>query len=157
MILFYSDINTKNIYPSISNTFSEKSFYLAFIFYCKFKSLIPIPEDLIPLCTDKPDSSLLNPSDTIDRMIQKLKEDGRNYTNEQFLRLIQLISRENIINIDLENPIVSCIAKLSGLLDAIYDENDENEIIEQSLRDLIKMLLTLLKLQQNLILNLLRI
>jgi hypothetical protein len=33
---------------------------------------------------------------------------------------------------------VSCIAKLSGLLDAIYDENDENEIIEQSLRDLIK-------------------
>ena len=137
-LLFYSDINTKNIYPSISNTFSEKSFYLAFIFYCKFKSLIPIPEDLIPLCTDKPDSSLLNPSDTIDRMIQKLKEDGRNYTNEQFLRLIQLISRENIINIDLENPIVSCIAKLSGLLDAIYDENDENEIIEQSLRDLIK-------------------
>jgi len=137
-LIFYSDNNTKNIYPSISNTFSEKSFYLAFIFYCKFKSLIPIPEDLIPLCTDKPDSSLLNPSDTIDRMIQKLKEDGRNYTNEQFLRLIQLISRENIINIELDNPIVSCIAKLSGLLDAIYDENDENEIIEQSLRDLIK-------------------
>jgi hypothetical protein len=137
-LLFYSDINTKNIYPTISNTFSEKSVYLAFIFYCKFKSLIPIPEDLIPLCTDKPESSLLNPSDTIDRMIQKLKEDGRNYTNEQFLRLIQLISRENIINIDLDNPVVSCIAKLSGLLDAIYDENDENEIIEQSLRDLIK-------------------
>jgi hypothetical protein len=71
-------------------------------------------------------------------MIQKLKEDGRNYTNEQFLRLIQLISRENIINIELDNPVISCIANLSSLLDNIYDENNEDEIIEQSLRDLIK-------------------
>jgi hypothetical protein len=137
-VTFYSNINTKNVYPPISNTFNEKSIYLAFIFYCKFKSLIPIPTDLIPLCTDKPDASLLDPSDTIDRMIQKLKEDGRNYTNEQFLRLIQLVSRENIINIELDNPVISCIASLSSLLDAIYDENNEDEIIEQSLRDLIK-------------------
>ena len=136
-LIFYSNINTKNVYPSVSNTFDEKTVYLAFIFYCKFKSLLPIPEDLIPLCTDKPDSALIDPSDTIDRIIQKLKEDGRNYTSEQFLRLIQLISRENIINIDLDNPIISSIAKLSKLLEAIYDENNEDETIEQSLRDLI--------------------
>jgi hypothetical protein len=136
-LLFYSNINTKNVYPSVSNTFDEKTLYLAFIFYCKFKSLLPIPEDLIPLCRDKPDSALIDPSDTIDRIIQKLKEDGRNYTSEQFLRLIQLISRENIINIDLDNPIISSIAKLSKLLEAIYDENNEDETIEQSLRDLI--------------------
>ena len=137
-VILYSNVNTKNVYPPISSTFNEKSIYLAFIFYCKFKSLIPIPADLIPLCTDKPESGLLDPSDTIDRMIQKLKEDGRNYSNEQFLRLIQLVSRENIINIDIDNPVISCIAKLSSLLDAIYDENNEDEIIEQSLRDLIK-------------------
>jgi len=135
--LFYSNMNTKNVYPLISNVFDEKTIYLAFIFYCKFKSLIPIPEDLIPLCTDKPDSLLINPSDSIERIIQKLKEDGRNYTNEQFLRLIQLISRENIVNIELDNPVISCVAKLSELLEAIYDENNEDEIIEQSLRDLI--------------------
>jgi hypothetical protein len=137
-VILYSNINTKNVYPPISNIFNEKSIYLAFIFYCKFKSLIPIPTDFIPLCTDKPDPGLLDPSDTIDRMIQKLKEDGRNYTNQQFLRLIQLVSRENIINIELDNPVISCIAKLSSLLDAIYDENNEDEIIELSLRDLIK-------------------
>lgn len=135
--LFYSNINTKNMYPPISNKFDEKTIYMAFIFYCKFKSLIPIPEDLIPICTDKPDSELINPSDTIERIIQKLKEDGRNYSNEQFLRLLQLISRENIINIELDNPVISCVAKLSKLIEAIYDENNDNEIIEQSLRDLI--------------------
>jgi len=136
-VMLYSNINTKNFYPPISNKFDEKTVYLAFIFYCKFKSLIPIPEDLIPVCTSKPESTLISPSDTMDRIIQKLKEDGRNYTNEQFLRLIQLISRENIVKIDLDNPVISCVAKLSKLLEAIYDENNEDEIIEQSLRDLI--------------------
>ena len=137
-VLFYSDINTKNVYPNVSNTFDEKTIYLAFIFYCKFKSLIPVPEDLLTVCTNKPESTLINLSDPIDRIIQKLKEDGRNYSNEQFLRLIQLISRENIIKIDLDNEVFSCVAKLSELLDAIYDENNEDEIIELSLRDLIK-------------------
>jgi hypothetical protein len=136
-ILFYSDINTKNVYPSISNTFDEKTIYLAFIFYCKFKSLIPFPEDLLVVCTNKPDPTLIDPSDTIDRIIQKLKDDGRNYNNEQFLRLIQLISRENIIDISFDNQIISCVAKLTKLLDAIYDENNDDEIIELSLRDLI--------------------
>ncbi len=136
-VILYSNINTKNVYPPISNKFDEKTLYLAFIFYCKFKSLIPIPEDLIPICTDKPDSQLINPSDTIERIIQKLKEDGRNYSNEHFLRLIQLISRENIVNIELDNPIISCVTKLSKLLEEIYDENNDNEMVEQSLRDLI--------------------
>jgi hypothetical protein len=137
-VLFYSNINTKNIYPPISNVFNEKTIYLAFIFYCKFKSLLPIPEDLLPVCTNKPDSMLINPTDSIDRIIQKLKEDGRNYTNEQFLRLIQLISRENIVHIDIDNPVISCVAKLSKLLESIDEENNDDEIIENSLRNLIR-------------------
>ena len=137
-LLFYSNINTKNVYPPIPNTFNEKTIYLAFIFYCKFKSLLPIPEDLLPICTSKPESELIDSSDTIERIIQKLKEDGRNYTNEQFLRLIELVSRGNIIKIDISNPVISCVAKLSILLEAINDEDNENEVIEVELRDLIK-------------------
>lgn len=136
-IMFYSNINTKNVYPPISNIFDEKTIYLAFIFYCKFKSLLPIPDDLLPVCTSKPESELINPSDSIERIIQKLKEDGRNYTNEQFLRLIQLISKENIIHIELDNPVISCVTKLSKLIEAMRDEHNEKEIIEESLRDLI--------------------
>jgi hypothetical protein len=137
-LIFYSNINTKNVYPSIPNTFNEKTVYLAFIFYCKFKSLLPIPEDLLPICTSKPDSGLIDPSDTIERVIQKLKEDGRNYTNEQFLRLISLVSRENIANVDISNPVISCIAKLSELLEVINDENNDEEVIDVELRDLIR-------------------
>jgi len=132
--LFFSNINTKNKYPSIVNEFSEKTIYLAFIHFCKFKSLIPVPEDLLPLCTDKPVSGFFNSSDTVERIIQKLKEDGRNYNNEQFLRLLQIISQHNIINIRLDNPEVSSITKLLKSIEYIDDENDE--VVEKSLRDL---------------------
>ena len=133
--IFFSDINTKNVYPSITNEYNEKTIYLAFIYFCKFKSLMPIPQDLLPLCTDKPENGLINPNDSVDRMIQKLKEDGRNYKNEQFLRLLQIIGRHNIVKIDLNSPEISSITRLTKTLESIDDENDE--VVEKSLRDLI--------------------
>lgn len=133
--LFYSNINTKNIYPSISNQFDEKTIYLAFIYFCRFKSLFPIPEYLLPLCTDKPDDDLFNENDSIDDIIVKMKQDGRNYNLDTFLRLLQLIGRKNIVSIDLNTHVVSPITKLTGILEAIDDENDD--IVEGSLRKLI--------------------
>ena len=133
--IFYSNINTKNKYPLVSNLFNERIIYLSFIHFCKFKSLMTIPEYLIPLCTDKPDTTLINPNDSIDRIIQKLKDDGRNYNNDQLLRLLQLIGRNNIVHINLKYTEISYITKLTGLLVNIRDENDEN--IEGSFTGLI--------------------
>lgn len=132
--MFYSNINTKNVYPSISNTFSEKTIYLTFIQFCKFKSLMPIPENLLPLCANKPDVLLINETDSIDEIIRKLKHDGRDYNYETFLRLLQLISRENIININVQENVISPIIKLNATLQTFDAENDE--IIDSSLRNL---------------------
>jgi hypothetical protein len=134
--LFLSKNNTKNVYPPVSNQFSEKTIYLSFIHFCKFKSLAPIPEDLIPICTGKPDYSLINPNDSIDRIIQKLKDDGRNFSNEQFLRLLQLISRNNIIHIPFDEIEISSKTRLLELIESIDNENDE--VVEMSLREKIK-------------------
>jgi hypothetical protein len=131
--LFLSKINTKNVYPPLSNQFDEKTIYLSFIHFCKFKSLSPIPEDLLPLCSGKPDYSLINSNDSIDRIIQKLKDEGKNYTNEQFLRIIQLISRNNIINVPFDETVSSSKTKLLELIETIYDENDE--VVEIPLRE----------------------
>ena len=133
--IFYSNINTKNKYPSINQEFSEKTIYLSFIHFCKFKSLIPIPEDLLPLCTDKPGFELIQQSDSVERIIQKLKDDGRNYKNDQFLRLLQIIGKKNIIHTNLKNHEVSSITKMVKILEVIDEENDE--VVEKSLRKLI--------------------
>jgi hypothetical protein len=133
--ILYSTINTKNKYPPISQTFDEKIIYLSFIYFCKFKSLIPIPEDLLPLCTEKPDLSLVSGNLSLDKIIQNLKEGGRKFDNEAFLRLLQLVGRKNIIHLDFDRPQVSSITKLLATIETIHDENDE--VVEGSLRKLI--------------------
>ena len=130
--ILYSNINTKNKYPEITNDFDEKIIYLSFIHFCKFKSSMLIPEYLLPLCNDKPTSLLINYNDSVDEIIVKLKQDGRNYNNDTFLRLLQIIAKHHIINTNIESHATSSITKLSGLIKSIKDEKDElvdNELI----------------------------
>jgi hypothetical protein len=139
--LFYSNKNTKNIYPSIRTEFNEKTIYLAFMYFCKFNSLMPIPQSLLPFCTSKPADGLINKTDSVDRIIQKLKDDGRNYTNEQFLRLLQIVGQNNTINVNLNKPKVSSITKLQKILEEMdneHEDNEDEEVVEQNLRELIK-------------------
>jgi hypothetical protein len=121
--LMYSNINTKNIYPPLSKNFDDKTIFLAFIYFCRFKSLIPIDERLLPLCGDKLDFS---EKDSNDEIIAKLKLAGKNYSNETFLRLIQLVSQQNIIHIESTLQIVSSIDKLLLNLDRIDPIDSEN-------------------------------
>ncbi len=127
--------NTKNKYPPISNNFDEKTIYLSFIYFCKFKTLIPIPEALLPLCTDKPDPALISSNLSLEQVIQNLKESGQKFDNEAFLRLLQLVGRKNIMQMDFDRPYVSSITRLLATVETIHDENDE--VVEGSLRKLI--------------------
>jgi hypothetical protein len=123
--LLYTTVNTKNIYPSITNKFDEKIIYLSFIHFCKFKTAIPIPEYLLPLCTDKPGQDLFQKDISTDDLIFQLKKEGREFNYDTFLRLIQLISRHNIINIDFSSPLISKLTKLSGFLEHLQNETKE--------------------------------
>jgi len=133
-----SATNTKNIYPSINPEFGEKTIYMSYIHFCKFKSLMPVPQELLPFCGEKPEEGIINPSDSIDRIIQKLKDTGRNYENDKFLRLLQIIAQHNIVNIKTHDLDISSITRFKHLLDILADEHDEYEIVEKELRDLIK-------------------
>jgi hypothetical protein len=134
--LMFSNINTKNIYPPLPQNFDEKTIFLAFIYFCRFKSLIPIDEKLISICGDKPDVS---EKESNDEIITKLKIAGKNYSNESFLRLLQIVSQQNIIHIDSALQIVSSIDKLLLNLDTIDPIDPENyEQGKKSFKDLIK-------------------
>ena len=122
--IMLSDINTKRTFPVLSNDFSEETIYYAFITLCKFQSSIPLSEELATFCVDKP--LYLKKMDSIQEKITKLKRDGRNYTKEQFLRLFQIVSRNNIINISLDSKNTQCVDNLTNLLVKFDNENDEN-------------------------------
>jgi hypothetical protein len=123
-VLLYSPINTKNIYPPIKKEFSEKTIYNAFIYYCNFTSLLPIPENIIPLCNQKP-LDIINLTDSREEIMKKLKESGINYSLDSFLRMLQIISRNNIIHIDMDNVLVSSLRKLTYLLEEFKSENEK--------------------------------
>jgi hypothetical protein len=104
---------------------------------CNFQSSIPLTEDLVTICIDKP--NYLSKVDTIQEKIAKLKRDDRHYTKDMFLRLFQVVSRHNIINISLTYATPSCSEALRRLL-LTMDASDEQNVAK-ALRSKLELLL----------------
>ena len=124
-IMFVSSEDTKRKQKIISNTYEEDTIYRGFIVYCKFlsNSLIPLSDEIQALCQERPE--YLTKSDSLAEHIRKLKRDGKNYTAEDFTRLLQLVNRNNIIKNLNMSPEYSYTAKIRGLLKSLNDVNDE--------------------------------
>jgi hypothetical protein len=127
----FSKENTKNIYPPLTDEFNEETIYRAFIKMCKFNSLKPIRGELLAICSDKPE--FLSANDSISEKIKKLKQDGRNYTNENLLRLLQIINRRNVINLSIETESPSQVQIIREILEKMQD--DDYEVVPKSLRE----------------------
>ena len=128
--ILYSTINTKIKYPPITTMFSESTIFLTFIHYCNFRSSQPIPPTLLPLCMSKPDISLFSYNLPLSDLIAKIKNDGREYNYESFLRLLQLIGRQNMKNMNLNNNILSPFIKINSFLNSLEEEQDKTIDIE---------------------------
>jgi len=122
-----SSVNTKNIYPPVSQVFHEKTIYLAFIHFCKFKTNVPIPDVLLSICKEKPE---INPSDSLGEMIRKLKEQGHKYSDEEFLKLLQLQAANNQVSVFMDDSNNSAVYRLTKLLETL-NAGDEVEIDPQ--------------------------
>jgi hypothetical protein len=131
--LYMSSVDTKNIYPAVSTDFNDEIKYRAFIKFCNFSSLIPISADVLPLCKEKPEN--INDNDSSKEIIAKLKEQRIEYSDDVFLRLLQVVNRNSIIDVKTDHPIISSIRKTTVLLENIDSENDS--VVEPSLRALI--------------------
>jgi len=116
--LFSSRINTKHMFPPLDVLFSSETIYKTFIHYCKFNSLKPTPTVLVPLCNDKPAN--FNKFDTIETQIGKLKNDGREYTNETMLRLLLIISSKNVINTTISQQVITRLQKIRAIIENVY-------------------------------------
>ena len=126
----YSAENTRRIYPSIFSKFSIKTIYHAFIHFCNFDSLIPIPDNLKELCSTKPTS--FNPYDSIDNQIKLLKEQGKEFTPTLFNKLYDIITNDNIKPLEVPSSI-NTILTFDNYLKFIKDLQDPlipNELIE---------------------------
>jgi hypothetical protein len=122
--MYLSSIDTKRFYPPLPSSYTENTIYQTFIKYCNFNNFLPIETDLLLLCKDKPE--YLNINDSIEEKIRKLKRDGRNYTEDGMLRLIQIVSRHNIVEREVDLKYHTLIQRLRDLLESLDKNNDDN-------------------------------
>tara|TARA_B100001093_G_C26848807_1_gene1024112 strand:- start:115 stop:4338 length:4224 start_codon:yes stop_codon:yes gene_type:complete len=99
--ILYDNNNTKNLLPTIKQDFSEATIYKTFIHFCNFNNVLPIDDDLKSICIDKPvdfkyDSDFNN-------VIDSLKAQGKNYTKNNMLDLLTLISKKNLIQTNIKH------------------------------------------------------
>ena len=123
-ILLSSRINSKLVQPSVLKIFNEDTIYLAFIHFCKFKTQLPMNPAFIPICKSKPAMNEKD-KDNNPEIIRKLKLAGTEYLLEDFLRLLQLVNRENMVVMDLSLPVIEPLTLLREKMRFINEtEND---------------------------------
>ena len=126
----FSPVNTRRVYPPLSNAFSKKTIYRAIIEHCRFGTLFPVPENLQNICLTKPEGfSLL---DSLSKQIKLLEDDGKNFTQEDMERLLFIVSRENILHFDLYDVEKSALEKFRDYLD------EDAQVIPDKLHTILK-------------------
>ena len=99
------------VYPIVSDSFREHTIYQAFIHFCNYDSVLPVPTDVSLVCGDKPATPLAPISDLSER-IEVMKAEGKNYTQENLENLLSIVAASKTINIDFDPIIIDAIDKL---------------------------------------------
>ena len=128
--MMLSKVNTRRPLAEVSNKYSEETIYQAFIQLCHFQSNVPLSDELMILCKEKP--NYIRKTDKLQDKIAKLKENLHEYTVPQFLKLLQIVAYNNVIRQPISFEDVNYNKNLLILLEKIESENDTH--IAPSLR-----------------------
>lgn len=131
--MFMSTVNTKRPMTQLSKEWSEETIYLGFIHFCKFQSTMPLSEQLAAVCVDKPEV-MLRKTDSLQDRIARLKRENRMYTKEQFVRLFQVVCRQNRVPMSFVYSQPSMVQEMRDTLAVMDAENVPTEQVPSTLR-----------------------
>ena len=139
-------VKSKSI--AANSDFSERTIYLGFIHFCNFKTPKPISQDLITVCKEKPPDGTINYASNSEEVMNNLKDAGKIYKNEDFLRLLQLVARKHQLAVGTDKPVESSIERFKKVIDAFDNDNDNdnNADAEEEESDTIKLLKPLIEI-----------
>ena len=114
--ILYDNNNTKITFPKLNNYYSEEIIYKGFIYYCNFNNSIPISDELMAICMNKPQD--FNDSLNIKELIESLKTEGKVYNKDNFEQLLDVINKKNITVVGSQIPIINNIEKIRLLIES---------------------------------------
>ena len=98
--MIISSEDTKRRYPPIPEQFSEETMLKVLILYCNYNNLIPIPTYLLEVCQEKP--NFISTNEKTNQIIEKMKNQSFEFSKAKFNQILQRISMQNKLNINLQ-------------------------------------------------------
>ena len=113
--------NTKIVFPRIQREFSETTIYLAFIKFCKFNSGTTLNDTLKGICLEN--IAKFKNVDTLEKKIEKMKAGGLEYDLNSLNALLNYVNRQNILNYDIDPPVLTEKLRLEKAVENLDKEN----------------------------------
>lgn len=136
--IIFNPNNTRNTINTVPNDFNEITIYKTFIYYCNFNNDIPIDNELKNICYDKPNIKQI---DKIEEYINVLKSNGKIYDKNSFNILLNIISKKNIKNVNMNYELYDNIQLLRLIIDDYNTTHDQtNSIDEKMIQNLYNLL-----------------
>ena len=137
--LMLDAVDNTFVYPELEQKFSEETIYGAFIYYCQYNRGLPIKESLRAVCDVN--TSDYKVSATLQEKIEILKSEGRLYTYEGLLLLLDIVGRENMIDLDLDRQVINVRERMLGVLDYFQTQGECDSCIPLALRNMLTALM----------------
>jgi hypothetical protein len=117
-------------YPPISGDMTEANIYSAFIHYCQLDKGAGVPAKFHAFLTDIPVG--YNARASLEEKIDFLKRNDKRFSLAQFTELLQIVSKENIV--EIEKPVVYNRSEVLKDLMLHFDEHT-SPVIDKDLRE----------------------
>jgi hypothetical protein len=134
--LIYHPEFTGIVYPSGKVRDVEKHIYIAIIHYCNFDRNLPIPEELLTICSEKPANYNLFWS--LDEKIEFLKKNGKRYTMDSLHQLMRIVNQRNMVTLHGSQPF-SRVDSMKNVVEALDMEN--STVVVEKMREHIQKVL----------------
>ena len=132
---FFDPKSSRIVGAAIPDTIISSTIYETYIHFGNFDNDVPIPSDLIPFASTKPEYTRYS---SINEKIAFMKKHGKNYGVEDFHSIMRVINGRNMVHTKPEKD----IAVLSGLKDMLnYFDDKKSNLVEEKLRQLLRLTL----------------
>ncbi len=135
--ILYNDEFTGIVRQELGHSLFEESIYKAFIHYCNFDNDVPIPADLLVVCSEK--MAGYDAKMTLKDKIYFLKSHGKKFDEADYYKLMNIVNGRNKFGLYQDNQVFA-IEALGDLLGS-FDRADFS-VIEEPMRVLIQKVLT---------------
>ena len=117
-------------YPPISGDMTEANIYSAFIHYCQLDKGAGVPSKFHAFLTDVPVG--YNPKGSLEEKIDFLKRHDKRFSLAQFTELLQIVSKENIVELE-DPPIYNRSEVLKDLM--LHFDQHTSPVIDKQMRE----------------------